>query len=158
MNVNTEQYPDILVTAAALISAAREDDGATLDRYGRLPVVTGWAVGGACTGFNVPSIETYPSKAAAPGGLATRVARWIQAQPSNVEYFGSWQEMGCVYFDGVDIIPAYLDAIMLAFERGEKAIYNLATGQTEYVTAASHYTASTGVTTCEATSTAQTQT
>ena len=129
MNVKHENYSETLRTAERLIQGAAADGGITLSRYG-LPVIEaqGYAVGGACKGFSV--------RAEADFLCSECLATWIQAQPGNIAYFGSWlnPENNRVYFDGVDIIDEYTDAILTAFERGEQAVWNLATNECEYVT------------------------
>ena len=134
MNVKHENYSETLRTAERLIEGATDNGGITLSRYG-LPVIEaqGYAVGGACVGFSVSSNPEHIGNCYLPD----EVARWIQAQPGNIAYFGSWlnPEDNRVYFDGIDIIDEYTDAVLTAFERGEQAIWNLATNECEYVAA-----------------------
>ena len=124
MHVNAEPYPDILATAEKLLA-----DDCTLDRYGKIPTAaaleTGYAIGGAwCPGWSVSLASVHYDNEA----VARKLALWIQQQPSNVRYFGSWTDKGCVYFDGVTIEDDYIAAVLLGFERGEKAIYSFETG------------------------------
>lgn len=115
MNVKSEPYADIVKTAAALV-----ERDTTVTRYGEVPT-SGFCVGGACVGWRVSADANYIA-------IIEAVANWIQAQPSNVVYFGSWRDGGFVYFDGVDIIESEADALALARERGEVAVYDLVAG------------------------------
>lgn len=119
MHVNAEPYQDIIGTAQRLI-----DGDCTVNRYGvEVEATAGYAVGGACAGFSV-----WDSQAIAPEVLRA-VALWIQRQPSNVRYFGSWRDSGRVHFDGVDIVTNGVEAMALAIVRGEQAIYSFASGE-----------------------------
>ena len=116
MRVMSEPYPDILATAEKLLA-----EDCTLDRYGHAPgSETGYAVGGACPGWSVPTERAYY----AYEDVARKLALWMQQQPSNVRWFGSWTDDDKIYFDGVTIVDDYIDAVLLGFERGEQAIYS----------------------------------
>ena len=128
MLTKNEPYADIVYTAGELITGARDTGGHTCDRYGNRPEAQGWAVGGACVGFSAPIEAASRDAATAPGGLVDKVALWIQAQPSNVQFFGSWADSGRVYFDGVSIVATLSEAMDMLRARDEDAAFNLADG------------------------------
>lgn len=108
-----------------ILTATLRDGGGTwssdLLPIGRWNV---WAVGGSLPGQTIPLQE-----AAAPGpaGIDGAVAR---LQLDGASYIGTWLDEGTVYIDAIDLIEDTDEAIKVASERGELAIYNLATGQT----------------------------
>ncbi len=59
---------------------------------------------------------------------AVEIAAWIQRQPSNIEYFGSWwdAEKEAMVFDGVTIVEGLASAQILAIIRDQKEIYSFA--------------------------------
>lgn len=117
MNVTSHPFADILTTAETLLNG-----DCTVTRYGEhITDETGYVIGGACQGWSVLDDGNNDFD-----GLASTVASWIQAQPSNVSHFGSWRKNGRIYFDGVDIVENYLDAILLGFERQEQCMWDIA--------------------------------
>lgn len=130
MNVRTEPYADIEATASRLVAV-----DCTVTRYGRpLTETRGYIVGGACR----PLIIT--SDALGRPHFTRVVAAWIQAQPSSVELFGSWQDGGLVYFDGCTYVADYDDAVALGAQRGERCIWSITTGRVIKLSERQRYT------------------
>lgn len=128
MNVNYAPFSDTLKTAALLVDSAITDGGVTIARYAydrsTTGVPSGYVVGGKAPGIRVNSGVKVST-------LHSRVSAWIQALPSNVKFLGSWfdEDESVYYFDAVDILFSRELSIGLAENRGEKAIYDNASGE-----------------------------
>lgn len=111
-------YTDSIKTATRMLSA--EDH--TYTREGLIADVRkGYAVGGA-----VPALKLHKHDYD-----VIRVAKWIEALPSTVQKIGVWTDGAYRYFDAVNVIENYFDAVLLGIQRGEKAIYDFTAGKEE---------------------------
>lgn len=58
------------------------------------------------------------------------VAEWLAQRPANfAEYVGSWRDGHVIHYDYVDIVDNPRLALDLAYERGEKALFDLVAGK-----------------------------
>ena len=121
-------FADILNAAHNVWRYTEANDGGTFTRTGREvgDKIERWAVGGK-----------EPGQVITLAGLTTeqiiqRIAAFIQQTPytDGGTYIGTWIEDGSLYLDVVDLIPSVFEAIVLASQRKEKAIYNLHTHET----------------------------
>lgn len=111
-------YADTIKVAETLLSGGDN----TYTRRGQIADVRkGYAVGGA-----VPALKLHKDNYD-----VIRVAKWIEALPSTVQKIGTWTDGACRYFDAVDVIENYFDAVLLGIQRGEKAIYDFTAGKEE---------------------------
>lgn len=84
-------------------------------------------------GGTVPALKLDASRiddAMSLDYLVYPVGDWLQETlPDNVDVVGSWIDDGTLYIDACDAIWGFQDALHLANERGELAIYEPATGK-----------------------------
>jgi hypothetical protein len=110
---------DQAMLASELIFAAKNQGGGTFTRSATyFSGKNGFVVGGI-----VPSLVIEPS--AITIEAVERTEEWIERNRS-ARYYGSWNDAGTIHIDAVDIIEDREEAIRLAEERGELAIYDLA--------------------------------
>lgn len=104
-----------------ILTTTLRDGGGTWSRdllpIGRWNV---WAVGGSLPGYPVPQERATEQS---PAGLVGAVAR---LQLDGAVFIGTWLDNGIIYVDAVSLIEDTDEAIKVASERGEPAIYNLA--------------------------------
>jgi len=107
------------MTISEALDATLADGGGTFDAATLEPIANGpWAVGGGIPG-QVVDLDTPLWLALFDAVLALRDAGAVT--------IGTWVDEGKLYVDAVDLIVDTDEAIALAAERGELAIYNLTT-------------------------------
>lgn len=81
------------------------------------------------------SVEEYGDTPLLPRvTLSDRIARlWPRHIGPHVQYVGTWVDGGKVYVDGSTVIPDLRIALALARKHGQRAIYNITTGESEYI-------------------------
>ncbi|OII61199.1 hypothetical protein BJP40_06640 [Streptomyces sp. CC53] len=119
----TNTLTDAPATTAALYRAIRTgSDGATVDSYRQPLPETGYWVGG----------QSWTLVKAVSRITPDDVAGFVSTHP-NARYFGVWVENGRAYLDVVDHVPAERSAYALATARSEMAVFNIATGESEWL-------------------------
>jgi len=109
---------DTLAIARRLLAGALVDGGATVSTDGSPLPTVGFMVGGA-----VPEW-------AAPADILTvnRVRQFVDLY-STRKYLGSWSDHGRIVFDVSTHHDSYADALRVARERGERAVWDIVNAQ-----------------------------
>jgi hypothetical protein len=119
--------------AMELIFAGIEKGGGTFDRHGNEITKESFRVNHAfAVGGKRPTLEIHLPKERGIIAATEAVTKWLDEKPFGT-HWGSWVEDGVLYIDAVDIIYFPINALYVARRRGEKAIYDLVTGETIYV-------------------------
>lgn len=146
MQVKPEYPSDVKAIAAIILLDARRFGGATYTDNGRThrpdSSLRGYVVGGNPAHPSRVIPAQWPD---APwgedryGGFSVdaveSVAAWLQSMPNTGAgplTFGVWRDAkgdGSIYLDVVDIIPDRDEAMSLAHDRGDLAIYDPSTGE-----------------------------
>ena len=110
------------LTIGGTLDATLTDGGGTFDTATLQPITAGaWAVGGSMPGTTLRPTD-YRAYADL---LRTFAEHYIDILSSGARYVGTWLDDGVLYIDAIDIIEDTDEAIRLASERGERAIYHL---------------------------------
>jgi hypothetical protein len=111
------------------------DGGVTCHEDGRIAAFfTGYGVGGAVAGS--PVVMFRPKSVTRMAEHLADFAHQYREKLGDeypMRYIGTWCHEGRVYLDVSDILFDRDEALGLARERGEKAIFEYATGRTIYV-------------------------
>lgn len=107
--------------ALNLLDAALADGGGTFYADGDPFTRNGFIVGG-----KAPSLVISADTAIGPD-TTEMVARWIDDNRSRM--YGSWLDNDTIYIDAVDVYDDREQAIEVGKLRGEKAIYDMASGE-----------------------------
>lgn len=132
--IGQSHFTDTEDAASRIVAWTRENGGGTFTRTGYAVAPRNvWAVGGKEPG-RVLSEEQTTVTLYGPALRSTiaPVTEFIQQTPytDGGTFIGTWVDEGRLYLDVVDLIEDTASAIAIAAERGEKAIYNLGTGET----------------------------
>ena len=111
--------------AAELIAGAKENGGATIHLFTGRPDggTRGYYVGGEVPGITL-DVSRW-DEAVSLDYLRLPVCAWLNQLPDSVKYAGSWLHGQTVYIDAVTIVTNKRDAIRLAKQRGELAIWDV---------------------------------
>lgn len=108
------------MTISETLDATLADGGGTFDADTLEPIVDGpWAVGGSMAGDVVP----LNGNALMVGAYFAEAIRTLCLRGAVT--IGTWVDEGMLYVDAVDLVDDTDEAIALAAERGELAIYHL---------------------------------
>jgi hypothetical protein len=128
MNEQAEQdwHKQVEQLARALLTAANEDGGGTMDRQGQpFAGEGGFLVGGAAKDLGLPA-DSLTLEA---------VVGWLRSGAFEEgrlhgHYFGVWydEEQGAWWLDVVDMYPMLSQAIDIGIQRGERAVWDVAQG------------------------------
>ncbi|MFF8831367.1 hypothetical protein [Streptomyces sp. NPDC015131] len=119
----TNTLVDAPATTAALFQAIRSgSEGVTVDSYGRELPETGYWVGG----------QSWTLVKAVSRVTPDDVAGFVSTHPE-ARYFGVWVEKGRAYIDAVDYVEGSRRAFALATVRSEMAVFNIGTGESEWL-------------------------
>ena len=113
------------MTITEALDATLADGGGTFDAHTFAPLgaTWAWAVGGGIPGHTIELVAERDLE----GALAQAFAALVDA---GADVIGTWLDEGVLYVDAVDLIEDTDEAIRLAAERGELAIYHLTTKTT----------------------------
>jgi hypothetical protein len=107
-------------TLSEVLETTRRDGGGTWNAVTLHPVRSGgWAVGGSLPGWTV-DLEWSPDHITRVFGDACD-----SLMTDGARYIGTWIDEGMLYVDAIELIDDTDEALRVAAERGEKAIYHL---------------------------------